>query len=265
MLFIILIIIIIPVFGSSFLIVNETISLSSSISIEKIGSILQDRLGKEQTAEIMYKIYSESLNYIKRSFTSWIESVANFIVSIIILFFMLFFMFLRSDDMAKKFKEYVPFNKKNTNQLIRKAKEITNSTVMSSGLIALGQGFLTSIGFLIFGIPGAIVWGLITAFVSFLPAIGAPLVYVTAGIIYILQQDYFTGIGIIAWGALLVSSVDNILRPIIGERIGKIHPLITLFGVVIGIRYFGLIGVVVGPLLLSYLFLIIDIYKKEYI
>jgi predicted PurR-regulated permease PerM len=225
----------------------------------------QDLFGEEKVADILNKTSTSVFGYLKNSFSSLLESVITFIVSLVIIFFILFFMFTSSEEAKKTVKEYLPFKKRNVEKLIKKFEDVTYSTIVGSGLIALLQGILVSVGFLIFGIKGVLVWGLIAAILSFLPALGAPLVYVPAGLILVLQGDYFSGIGILIWGVVLVSSVDNILRPIVGKELAKIHPLITLIGVIVGIQYFSIVGVVIGPLLLSYLFLLLKIYKEEHI
>ena len=103
------------------------------------------------------------------------------------------------------------------------------------------QGALVSIGFFLFHISDPIFWGVISMFLSFLPVVGAPIVFVPAGIIELLDGHNFSGIGILIWGFVLVTNIDNVIRFLLARRVGNTHPIITVIGVIIGIPVFGII------------------------
>ena len=130
------------------------------------------------------------------------------------------------------------------------------SNILGQGLIGITQGFIVAIGFLIFGIPDPVFWGIVSIFVCFLPVVGAPIIFVPAGIIELASGNTFAGIGILIWGFVLVTLVDNFLRQFIAKKIADTHPLITIIGVIIGVPVFGLIGLVIGPFLISYFILL---------
>ncbi len=261
----ILLVVIIPLMSMGFLIVNEAVQLSGSGTVKEVANLAEKFIGKEQVSDMIEKSTSSILNYIKDSFIVIISSIIDFFVSIIIMFFLLFFMFTQSHKIDKAIRNFLPFSDQNVNKLVNNSINVTKSTIWGSGLIAIMQGLLIGIGFLIFGIEGALVWGLIAGILSFIPGLGVPMVYIPASAFMFLDKDYVGAIGILLWGIVLVSSIDNILRPTIGKKLGKIHPLITLIGVIVGIKYFSIIGIVIGPLLLSYFFIILKMYKKEFI
>ena len=158
----------------------------------------------------------------------------------------------------------VPFNEENTATFIDEFSRIVRTTITSSGAVALIQGAILTITFLIFDIQGAILWGFIATILSFVPVFGSTLVWVPATIIQLLQVDYAAGIAILIAG-LFASVLDNFLRPIIQKKVGEIHPFLSLLGIVIGVSLFGLIGIVIGSLLLSYFLLTVKMFSKEYL
>ena len=114
------------------------------------------------------------------------------------------------------------------------------------------------------GIPGALFWGLVTAILSFIPIIGSPIIWGPASIILLVGGSIWQGVALIIWG-VIISSVDNVIRPITNKKFGQIHPLVSVIGIFIGISQFGFIGIFVGPLIVAYFILLWGIYKQEYL
>jgi predicted PurR-regulated permease PerM len=184
-------------------------------------------------------------------------------INVIIMYFTLYYL-LTQKEKAKKAKEIIPFNRKNSEILIQKFSDMTYSTVIVSGVIALIQGSLVAISFLIFGVKAWLLWGFIAAILSFIPVLGPPIVWVPASIYMLVQGNYVSGIGIFIFGMFL-SNIDNFIRPYLQERVGKIHPLITLIGIFIGIPLFGILGIIIGPLIIAYVLLTLRMFKEEYL
>ncbi|MFP4403454.1 MAG: AI-2E family transporter [Candidatus Woesearchaeota archaeon] len=196
-------------------------------------------------------------------FVNLFSNIGSVIINIVIAFFLLYFMLIQG-PLFDKIKKIIPFNEKNRQELVVKLKEISRSTVLVGGIIALIQGGLIAISFLIFGINGAFVWGFIAAILSFLPMIGPPVIWIPVAIFQLIQGDYFSGVGILIFGLVSIN-VDDFIRPYLGKSIAKIHPLVTLIGIFVGIPLFGLIGVFVGPLLIAFSVLVLKSYQEEYI
>ena len=125
------------------------------------------------------------------------------------------------------------------------------------------RAFLLANGFLIFGLPDPLFWGVIGAFISFLPVVGAPTLSIPAAIILFVQGHPLKGVLLLVYGLLFIGNVDSFLRMMINKRIANTHPLITIIGVLIGIPLFGITGLVFGPLLLSYFLLLLEIYETN--
>ena len=230
--------------------ISETISTYAS---KITPAISDDFIGQQITS---FGNYASSL------FLDIIKNIGSFSVNLLIALFLLYFMLLQG-SLLKKIKKVIPFNKKNSEELVKKLKDVSYATVFVSGILALLQGALLTITFLIFDINGAFLWGFITAILSFIPILGPSLVWIPAIIIQLLQGEYWVAGGVLIAGIIL-SNVDNLLRPYLGKSIARIHPLVTLIGIFVGILLFGIIGVFVGPLLLAFLVLVLKMFKEEY-
>jgi len=210
-------------------------------------------------------IASEAVNYSSKLILGSIQSLSQQSIGLLLMYFLLYYLLIGENSaFARKIYVAVPFNKENTDTLIDEFSRIVRTTIISSGAVALIQGAILTITFLIFKIQGAILWGFLATILSFMPVFGSTLVWVPATIIQLLQGDYSAGIAILIAG-LFASLVDNFLRPIIQKKVGKIHPFLSLLGIVIGVSLFGLIGIVIGPILLSYFLLTVKMFSKEYL
>ncbi len=229
--------------------------------IEKLSKITHIDFKKSEMIETaIHNIENWALG----AFPSVISAVLGTFAIITIMYFLLYFMFVEYDKFEKAIKKYMPFKSDNTLLFADELKNITYSNVLGQTLIAIAQGSFIALGFVIFGFQDPIFWGTITAILSFIPIIGAPIIFVPAGLIALSNGDTIGGIGIMIWGFVLVVNIDNLLRLVIAKKIGDIHPIITIIGVIIGIPTFGILGLVFGPLLISYFLLLFTIYEKKY-
>jgi len=171
-------------------------------------------------------------------------------------------LFIEEDYILKIIYEYSPFKKENTKKLILEFKKVTYCTLIATGIIAIIQGGILGLLFLVFRIPNPFFWGMIGVIVSFLPVIGVPIIWIPVVIWKFIEGEYGIMIGMLI-GGIILSYIDNILRPIIQNKFGKIHPIISIIGIFMGISIFGLIGMVVGTLLLCYFILLLKIIIEE--
>ena len=215
--------------------------------------------------EKIVEVVVSATDYLTAMLLNTIQSLGQRIIEFVIMYFLLYYLLVgEGSNYSLKLRRAVPFNKKNTNVLQKEFKSIVNATMISTGIIALIQGSILTLTFLLLGVDGAFLWGFVTVFLSFLPFVGATVIWFPAVIIQLIQQDYFTAIGILIGGVIL-SSIDNVLRPIIQKKVGSIHPLVSLIGVIIGLNLFGLLGIVIGPLLISYVLLMAKMFDDEYL
>jgi predicted PurR-regulated permease PerM len=192
-------------------------------------------------------------------------AASRFSLNLVIAFFGLFFMLQSSERLWLGLAPYVPFSSTNTERLRQRFEDVTVSTVIGTGLTAGVQGALVGVAFWATGISNAVVWAVITTVLAILPIVGSGMVWVPAALLLAVDGRMPQAIGLALWGAILVANVDNLIRPMVFRRWANVHPLITIVGAFGGVRYFGLLGLLVGPLALSYFFELLRMYRQEYV
>ncbi len=262
-----ILIVILPIFILSSILVGEVqdiVPRAQSV-VESLYSveILDEYIENFELQELIKSQISEVAGVLRTSFFSIANKVTLFIFNIFIMYFLLYYLFLNSSKIKKFGYEVIPFSKKNSRVLIKEFSRMTNAVIIATGVIALMQGFVLGLVFYLVGVPAPILWGVIGFFLSFLPVVGIPLLWVPAGLLKLSGGEPFAAIVIFVSG-LILSNVDNFIRPAIQNKVGKIHPLVTLIGVFVGVPVFGLLGLIIGPLLLSYFFLGLRMFKEEY-
>lgn len=191
--------------------------------------------------------------------------ISSFAVNMFVLIFVLYFMLIGGKKMEQYINDILPFNEINTQNVVHEINMIVRSNAIGIPLLALIQGGVAMIGYWIFGAPNILLSGLLTCFASIIPMIGTSLVWVPIAIYMALIGNWLQAFGLALYGALVISQLDNLIRFMIQKKMADIHPLITIFGVVIGLSIFGFMGIIFGPLLLSLFFLFVDMFKREYL
>ncbi len=230
-------------------------------------SNLEETINKFLSIDLDLKkdlLINHVLPFIQNSISSIFSNAVTLIANFVLFYFLLYYMLINDYKFLRKIKEILPFSQKNKNRVINKFSDVTKATIIGSLLIALLQGVMLWLGFHFLGIPGALFWGLVTAIISFIPIIGSPIIWVPASIILFLNGSPIKALILIIWG-FIISTVDNIIRPITNKKFGEIHPLISIIGLFIGISKFGFLGIFIGPLLVAYFVLIWEIYKEEHL
>ena len=194
-----------------------------------------------------------------------IQNLGNQLIGLIIMVFLLYYLFTTNDKTLKDLtSNIIPFSDSNKDKLIGEMKNIIHSTIIATFFIAAVQGGLLAFTFYLLDIQGAILWGFVTLILSIMPVVGAPLVWGPAIIFKVIEGDLFAA-GVIFIAGMVISNIDNFLRPYIQDKVGAIHPFVSLLGIFIGIYLFGLVGIVVGPLVLSSFLLMLRMFYEDYI
>ena len=229
----------------------------------------------EQTAAIIkaktgYNILGgDSLSFVLSSLPrigqTLMGGISSFAVNMFVLVFVLYFMLIGGKKMEQYVNGILPFNETNTQNVVHEINMIVRSNAIGIPLLAIIQGGVAMIGYWIFGAPNILFSGFLTGFASVVPMVGTALIWVPIAIYMALIGNWLQAIGLAAFGALVISQLDNLIRFIIQKKMADIHPVISIFGVVIGLSLFGFMGVIFGPLLLSLFFLFVDMFKKGYL
>ena len=149
--------------------------------------------------------------------------------------------------------------------MLREIHRIVRSNAIVIPLLAVGQGFVAWVGYVIFGVHGTLLWGVLTSFATVIPIVGTALVWVPLALYTGLAGHWGQAVGLLLYGVLVVTQVDNILRMVLQKRLDNAHPLVTIFGVIIGLSLFGFMGVIFGPLLLAMFVFCVDLFKRKYL
>src|SRR6266550_2331014 len=142
---------------------------------------------------------------------------------------------------------------------------VTTATIVGTGLTAAIQGSLVGLGFWLTGLPNAVFWGVVTMVFAILPVVGSGLVWGPGALALMIGGHALAGMLLALGGVVIVGNVDYVIRPRVFSRWANIHPLITLIGALAGVPYFGILGLLIGPLALSYFFELIKMYGEEYL
>ena len=191
--------------------------------------------------------------------------ISSFAVNIFVLVFVLYFMLIGGKKMEQYVNDLLPFNDDHTQNVIHEINMIVRSNAIGIPLLAVIQGGVAMIGYWIFGAPNILFTGFLTCFASIIPMVGTALVWFPIAVYMALIGNWVQAIGLAIYGGAVISQLDNLIRFIIQKKMADIHPLITVFGVVIGLSLFGFMGVIFGPLLLSLFFLFVDMFKRGYL
>jgi predicted PurR-regulated permease PerM len=196
-------------------------------------------------------------------FPSLISGVFNIVLGLLLMYFLLYFMLVERETFENALIKYAPFREQNAQRFAEEMRNTTYANVVGQGFIAIVQGALVSLAYSVLGYNDPMFWGVVTAFISLVPILGPPVVFVPAALLQLADGHNFAGWGMLIFGFVVIINIDNVLRFMIAKKVGNIHPIITVIGVVIGIPLFGILGLVFGPLLLSYFFLLIKIYETS--
>src|SRR5437867_1003625 len=270
----ILIVIILPMISLSFKLVAEIRSNLSMVTdspdryvyLEEMERFLQ-RLTGEPTDLHVYKqrLMGQVRSFLLRAAPDFLGSLAELVLGLFIMFFVMFYLFQGRRKSLDRFLELIPLAPNLKDKLIEEVKSVTWAVVYGQVMTALVQGTLGGMGFLLFGVPNPILWGFTMIILSFLPVVGTSIIWVPAGILLILSGETFRGIGLLLWGGILVMNVDNFLKPRLISGRSNIHPVTVLLGVLGGLKLFGFIGLVAGPLILALMIALIRFYEEEYL
>lgn len=197
-------------------------------------------------------------------FPSIISGTLDMFIVLGLMYFVMYYLLIYNRRLNNMVFKFLPFEDNTIVALTEELKSSVNSNVLGLGIISLVQAVLVGIGFVLFGLPDALFWALISFFAAFIPVLGTPLVW-GPGAIYLFATGHSgAGTGLLLYGAILVMNIDNVLRLYIAKQMGDTHPLITIIGVVLGIPLFGILGLVVGPLLISYFLILLKVYENEF-
>ncbi|SDF25315.1 AI-2E family transporter [Chitinophaga filiformis] len=261
------IIILLP-FGLLINMLTNKIGYAVTHSSELIAGLktVNDRIQAATKIDILSQVRLERLQeYLTSVLPGLLGATFNILTAIAILYFILYFMLVNGREMEAWLYEYIPLKDENVLRLGTEFHKLVIANAVGIPLIAVIQGIVSLVGYFIFQVPQPLFWFAVTCFTAMLPVVGAAAVYVPMGVYLLATNMTWQGIGVLVYGFAVVGTSDNLFRLILAKKIGDVHPLITVFGVLIGVNLFGFIGLIFGPLLISMFILLLDIYSNEFL
>lgn len=277
-LLIIILIILGPITYLSFILIDEirdTVKTINEGSLDSIKDIfaspkirnlidnIQSHIGMEglDIGEIIKVNIKKISTVVTNSLSTGITNIAGVFIDFIFMLFAVFFLLKDGPGFLMRIRDYLPFSEDDKNRLISKVKDMIISTVYGGVIVALIQGIIGGIAFYFLGIKSPVLWGASISVMSFLPLLGTFSIWGPMTGYLLIQGNYVKGITLLLIGFLGISMVDNILKPIIISGRTKMPTLAVFFSVLGGIKLFGFIGFIMGPLVLALFVSVFEIFR----
>ena len=237
-------------------------SLINSPLLARIATL---RVGQFEVGPQLANIGKEIISWLGGSALGFIGTATRFTLNLLISFFGLYYLLLRPQSVWRAVEPYIPFSRENVQILRERFVSLTFATVVGTGMVALVQGTIVGIAFFLTNLQDPVFWGVVTMVFGILPLVGAGIIWGPASLSLFLSGNVGGAVFLIVLGLVVVANVENVIRPYVFKRYSEVHPMLTLVGAILGVSYFGLIGLLIGPLALSYFFELIRMYREEYL
>ena len=236
-----------------------------TVTIQSIKSAVQQVQEKAGVTFVSEKSLTESLNKLSSYIPSLLNSTANLLTNLILMLFFLYYMLYHGKAMEKTLYRIIPLKDNNTSMLAAETKRIVKANALGIPLISIIQGFTATLGYFIFGVHEWALWGFLTGVFAFFPVVGTMIVWIPLVIYSYTTGNTGMATGLLLYSLLITGNVDYIARITIMKKLGNVHPVITVLGVIVGLGLFGFIGLIFGPLLVNYIIILFKIYMNEFV
>jgi predicted PurR-regulated permease PerM len=202
--------------------------------------------------------------YLSKQLGSVASNLFNFLIHFFLMIFTVYYIFRDGKRIKDYIGELLPFPMKQQELVVDKFREMASAVVVGNGLNGVIQGVLGGFGFSLFGLGSPILWGTVIGFMAFLPIIGASVVYLPVTVILLLQGNIGTALGFLAYNAAYSIIMEYFFKPkMIGKGM-KMNSLLILIGILGGMKLFGILGIIYGPLIITVFVTLAEIYRLEY-
>lgn len=230
--------------------------------VRALADSIRMRTGYDLLDEVNITALTASLPRLGQQLVS---TIVHFGFNVVILLFVLYFMLIGGRRMEDYSRSMLPFDPVTTQIILREVRRIVQSNAIGIPVIALIQGGVAYVGYQLFGAPDPVFWGLLTCIATVVPVFGAAIIWMPVALYLMTLDRWGAALGLIAFGVVVITHVDNVVRFIVQRKLADTHPLVTILGVLIGLSLFGFVGVIFGPLLLSLFIYFVHIFKVRYL
>lgn len=243
---------------------SEVANLDISAVIAKVNAAFETVNTKLGLNLIPQDIISRSDNVIKAVVNGILNATYSFTANIFMMLLVLYFMLTSGRRMEEKVWAYAPFKGRSLDMVRREAKTMIYSNAVGMPVILVLQTLVSTLIYWLLGFSDPWFWGFLTALCGLVPAVGTMLVYLPVAVWLMFSGEMLNGVILFLYGAIIISNVDNALRIVLLHKVADTHPLVVIFGVLLGIPLFGFWGIIFGPLFISGFILLVKIYYIEY-
>ena len=241
----------------------ETESLDELFQKPFLRGVYEYIASSDQIKDVLLQAATKLNNWLVSGAGSVIVGTTNFLISLVLIIFTMFFFFIDGKDMLSKVMYWTPLPNKYDREIFKKFSDVSYSTMLSTFVTAAAQGLIGSFGLWIAGVP-VFFAGMAMAFLSLLPYVGSAIVWVPISIYLLAIGNIWQGVFLIIWGAVVVGNADNLIRAYIIRGKAQVHPIFVILSILGGISMFGFWGVIFGPLIISLAVTILHIYEMEF-
>jgi predicted PurR-regulated permease PerM len=281
----ILLVLIIPVGGFIGTLSNEAFDFyyrtRSSVSLQKIRQFLQSDAVWAQRLRKAGKLANIQLNsesierlansvgrtiglFLSKQLSSMASNLMNFLAHFFLMMLIIYYIFKDGERLKNYISDLLPFPVEQRELVVVKFREMGRAVIFGNGLSGIIQGILGGFGFFFFGLGSPFLWGTIIGFMAFLPIIGASVVFIPATIVLLIQGKVGLGIGYLAYNTLYSSIMEYFIKPrLIGKGM-RMNPILVFIGILGGMKLFGILGIIYGPLIITIFLALAEIYRLEY-
>ncbi|MBN9292368.1 MAG: AI-2E family transporter [Flavobacteriia bacterium] len=238
--------------------------VSSPDLIQKYSIMLEEKLKLFPGSYTIEDITATVTKFTSSHIGDVLNSTADIVASLLMMYFFLYFLLVNVQKLEEGLVFYLPFEDEKLKMFGEELVDQTIGNAIGVPMVAAAQGLSAWLAYWIAGVPDAGMYALLTGVASIIPLVGTAIVWVPVAAILLASNMIWQGIFIITFCVVIMTNLDNVVRMIVFKRVGDVHPVITVLGVILGLKYFGLPGLVFGPLLISYLVLLLKIYHQEF-
>lgn len=215
-----------------------------------------------EIGSIIYSFVVNMANVLVNSFSKLILNFPTIFLQLLVVFFTFFFVLRDNESLVNYVKSLLPFSKDVIKKLFDSSKGLTASIIYGQVVIGMAQGILVGIGFFLFGVSNALLLTFLATIAGIFPIIGTTIIWLPVAIYLFLAGNSFQAFGIVFFG-IISSSIDNLVRPVFISRRTNLNSSVILVGMIGGLFMFGILGIILGPLILAYLLIILEIYRNK--
>ena len=210
-------------------------------------------------------IIEKGVQWLGSALPGAISATGNVIANVILMVFVLFFMLHGSDEFEQGIDHFLPISKESIRLLKRESNNMIISNAIGIPLIMIVQASLSALAYQFTGAGDPIIWGILTGFAGLIPVVGTVVIWIPLSLNLLIGGNIWQGVALLLWGVCVISLIDNGFRMIFLKKYANTHPMIPLFGVILGINLFGFWGIIFGPLVISGFLLLVKIFHSEFL